>query len=106
VPRIPTRSNAPGDFYVAAGECVTCGAPGAEAPDLIGLDEEVRSCFFKRQPATPEELADAISAVRVACCGALRYGGSDPHVQRELVTAGCAASIDVPLRRLTRTRTR
>jgi hypothetical protein len=97
-----TPSNSPGDFYVAKGECITCGAPEAEAPTLMSFDEEANSCYFKRQPATLEELNQAIRAVWVSCCRAVRYRGSDLYVQREIKKRDGLESIDVPLERLVR----
>jgi hypothetical protein len=61
-----TPSNAPGDFYVAKDECITCGAPEAEAPDLMAFDESENSCYFRRQPSTPTELDQAVRAVWVS----------------------------------------
>jgi hypothetical protein len=95
-----TPSNAPGDFYVAKDQCITCGAPEAEAPALMGFDEGVSSCFFRRQPANLDELNAAIRAIHFSCCGAVRYRGSDPYVQRKLADLGDLESIDVPLDRL------
>jgi hypothetical protein len=97
-----TPSNSPGDFYVAAGECITCGAPEAEAPALMSFDEEAHSCFFERQPSTLAELNQAIGAVSVSCCRAVRYRGSDFYVQRELKKRDSLDSVDVPLDRLVR----
>ena len=79
----PDPRNAPGDFYVGAGECIACGAPGHEAPDLIRLDEG--GCYFFKQPVTSEEYRQAIRAISVSCGSAVRYKGSDPQVMREVV---------------------
>jgi hypothetical protein len=78
----PHPLNAPGDFYVENGECISCGAPESVAPDLIAWetipgDPHVH-CYFKKQPADSFELKQAIDAIAVSCCGALRYTGSDP----------------------------
>ena len=37
-----------GDFYVTKDECITCGAPEAEAPDIIehSKKDEYGQCFF------------------------------------------------------------
>ena len=75
----PYPKNAPGPFYVGDGECITCGAPEAAAPDLIEFDETPH-CYFRRQPETVLELEDAIEAIRVSCCGGVHYGGSDPVI--------------------------
>ena len=76
--------SAPGDFYVENDQCFTCGAPHGVAPDLIGWADDVSSCIWKKQPATPEELEQAISVFGAACCEAHRYAGSDPEILRRI----------------------
>ena len=85
----PYYKNASGPFVVNDGECIACGAPEAEAPDLMAFDEEGRSCYFKKQPETPEELDRALRAVCVSCCEAVRYTGNDSKVleRRTIVEA-------------------
>lgn len=89
----PFRLNAPGDFYVADKECITCLLPAHVAPMLMGLHEAEDSqgeshCYFARQPRTPAELDAAIEAMRVACCGSLRYSGRDATVLARLAALG------------------
>ena len=79
-----TPKNAPGAFYVAKDECIACRAPEAEARGLMSYDEEYSSCFFERQPTTPEEEYRAIRAVWASCCRAVKYGGNDPRVVARL----------------------
>ena len=89
--------NAVGDFYVANGMCIACTAPEHEAADLITHDPAAFAgyhCYFKRKPATPEELERAIRAVRASCCGAVRYAGTDQAVIRRLARLGCAEACD------------
>lgn len=79
--------NAPGDFYVVEGQCISCRAPEAEAPDLMSHDPEADCeghCYFKKRPSTSEELDRAIWAVAVGCCGAVRYGGRDEMILERL----------------------
>ena len=83
-----TPKNAPGPFYVVRDECICCGAPEVEARGLMAYDDENSSCFFVRQPANPEEEYRAIRSVWVSCCGAVRYGGTDPAVIRRLERLG------------------
>jgi hypothetical protein len=71
----PYPKNAPGNFVVDDGYCIQCCAPQDEAPGL--MDNDGTSCYFKKQPTTPEEVDRAINAVCVSCCGAVRYVGDD-----------------------------
>jgi len=50
-----TPLNAPGPFFTEKDCCISCRAPEAEAPDLMAFDEEGSSCYFRRQPVTPDE---------------------------------------------------
>jgi hypothetical protein len=82
-------------FYMIKDSCITCGAPEAEAPDLIehaqgGSGE----CYFKKQPETEEEVGQAISAVWVSCIGALRYGGNDEQILKRMYELGLAGFCD------------
>ena len=99
--------NADGPFYVEDGMCMACGAPEAQAGELMGHEESDGHCFFKRQPETPEEENRAILAVWSSCCGAVRYGGDDQILIQRLVNIGEADQCDHgpkgPHRPLTRT---
>jgi len=76
--------NAPGPFAVLKDHCITCGAPEAEAPDLMAHDDEANSCYFRRQPMTSDETDRAIRAVQVSCCKAVVYRGTDPEIVRRI----------------------
>ena len=80
----PTPLNAPGPFIVEKDMCIACLAPVAEAPDLMAYDDQHGTCFFKRQPQTPKEVEEAVSAVWVSCCSAVQYVGDDPSILRRL----------------------
>jgi hypothetical protein len=85
------RLNAPGDFFVEDGRCIACTAPEHEAPELMAHAEDEGlnyHCYFRRQPETSEEIEHAVRAVYVSCCGAVRYGGSDPGVLARLERLG------------------
>ena len=84
--------NAEGPFYVEKDACLSCMVPEYEAPELMGYDAENCHCYFKRQPATPEELEHAISAVAASDVGALRSGGDEPYVLERL--GGCEYACD------------
>jgi hypothetical protein len=95
MPVARTPANVPGDFYVAADQCISCGAPEAEAPGLIRFDDVHQSCFFSHQPVDAESTYRAVSAVAVCCAGALRYGGSDPDILRRLARLQLVNQCDV-----------
>ena len=83
-PPVRVERNAPGPFYTTGG-CTACGAPEAEAPDLLApLTNENYETYFVRQPDTPEEIERACRAIEVCCLSALRYGGTDAAVIRRL----------------------
>ena len=71
------------------GNCLWCGAPEAEAPDLFFPfdDESYRDTYFIRQPETPEETEQAIMAAKVCCAFAVRYGGHDRSIIERLDNA-------------------
>ncbi len=84
-----------GDFYVENGACTACGAPQAEAPDLIDHSkEEWGHCYFKKQPRTDEEIERAITAIAVSCVSGLRYRGKDEKILKRLYEVGEAAQCD------------
>ncbi|HEY5749754.1 MAG TPA: ferredoxin [Chryseolinea sp.] len=81
--------NSQGDFYVESGVCTTCGAPQAEAPDLIDHSElDYGHCYFKKQPKTDDEIERAISAIAVSCISGLRYGGTNEKILKRLYEIG------------------
>src|SRR5215213_5006329 len=81
--------NSQGDFYVENGVCITCGAPEAEAPDLIEHSKiEYGHCYFKKQPETEDEIERAINAIAVSCISGLRYGGTDEKILKRLYEIG------------------
>lgn len=92
--RVPT--NAPGDFYVEAGCCLSCGLARDVAPELVCLPDN-GECYFTRQPETAEEIDRAIDAIDVSEVGALRYGGRDQAIIAKLHLRGAARQCDHPL---------
>lgn len=78
--RARTPRNVPGPFFTEKDCCIACRAPEAEAPDLMAFDEDAGSCYFRRQPVTPEEVERAINAVAVSCCDGVQYDGDDPAI--------------------------
>jgi hypothetical protein len=83
-----------GDFYADNGGCTACGAPQAEAPDLIEHAKEDNHCYFRKQPVTEAEIDRAIGAMMVSCVDALRYGGTDEEIIRRLYENGMAQLCD------------
>lgn len=97
-PHPPHPDNAIGDFYVERDSCVSCEAPHAEAPDLMGLPGSSArdcGCYFRRQPSTPEEVERACDAVMVSCVEAVRYAGNDRNILSKLYQRGAYSSCDV-----------
>jgi hypothetical protein len=91
---LPHPQNAPGPFYSENEGCIACGAPNAEAPDLMEWYEEpcttglYSHCIFCRQPETPDEVQQAIRAMNVSCVENLRYRGTNPAIVKQLHDMG------------------
>jgi hypothetical protein len=97
---LPERysENSIGDFYVENQVCITCGAPEAEAPDLIEHSKlEYGHCYFKKQPKTADELDRAINAMQVSCIAGIRYGGKDKAILKRLYDLGLQTECDYKL---------
>ena len=96
VKRKPERTplNVDGDFYVEKDVCLNCMAPESEAPELMGFDKEAYSCYFKRQPQTPDELKHAMEAIRCSCVEALRYAVNNPTIIERLQAKNCESQCD------------
>jgi uncharacterized protein (TIGR02996 family) len=76
--------NVVGPFYTC-GDCLFCGAPEAEALDLLAeLDLGNNTTYFVRQPRTTAEIERACQAAMVCCVADLRYGGTDPKIIKRL----------------------
>ena len=91
------KLNVPGDFYVEDGECISCGMPESESPNLVGsVDDPISGhhCFFKKQPQNDGEVRDAIRAMQVSCCSALRYRGNDKAIIHLISVAGELNQVD------------
>ncbi len=101
VPRQRNPLNVDGLFYTEANICLACLLPEAEAPELLGFEENLDNpeygCFFKKQPETLKELEHAFMAMAVSCMDGLRYGGTDPAILRRLRELGMEGQCDFPL---------
>jgi hypothetical protein len=87
IQRVPFPENAPGDFYVEDGCCLSCGMPTTEAPELFAYSESGH-CFVKKQPTTPREVYQMTQAFAVQDVGCIRYKGSNRVVMMRLVGIG------------------
>lgn len=87
--------NSKGDFYVQNDVCLSCGAPEAQASDLIEHSKlEYGHCYFKKQPQTEDEIERAINAIAVSCISGLRYGGKDEKILKRLYEIGESQQCD------------
>ena len=76
--------NVPGPFYTC-GNCLACGLPEGEAPELLApLERGNSTTYFVKQPETAEEVERACMAIRVCCVADLRYGGQDRAIIHRL----------------------
>ena len=57
-------------------------------------DQPFDECYFHRQPQTPEEVDQAISAIWVSEMCALRYAGTDEAIIAKLRTRQSATQCD------------
>ncbi|QNN40473.1 MULTISPECIES: ferredoxin [Pedobacter] len=97
---LPERypENSMGDFYVENQVCIACGAPEAEAPDLMEHSKiEYGHCYFKKQPTTTDELDRAINAMQVSCISGIRYGGKDKAILKRLYDLDLQTECDYKL---------
>src|SRR5690242_2490735 len=71
----PHPENAPGDYFVEDGCCLTCEVPFHFAPDLFAwyLDPKGQPChcFVMRQPETPDEHERMFEVIRHAEAGCI-----------------------------------
>lgn len=66
-------------------DCLQCSAPEHEAPDLLApLNKRNRNTYFVKQPCSADEVQRACNAIRVCCVYALRYGGRDTQIIKQL----------------------
>lgn len=87
--------NAPGDFYVEDGCCLSCDVPVETAPELFAYADG--HCHVKKQPSTPAELFRMIRTLREQEIGCIRFAGEEPALLRRIVEAGQGHDCDEPL---------
>lgn len=94
--RIAHPDNAPGDFYVENGCCMTCEMPFILAAELFAWSnfDGIPHCHVRRQPDTTEELEQMLAAVHAAEAQCIRYRGTDSMIQLRLLQSGDGAVCD------------
>ena len=101
------RANCEGPFYVVDGDCMSCGAPEAEAEGMMSHDRSGH-CFFTTQPENSEQNDAAIRSLLASCCGAVRYAGNDQSILTRIAELGehlrCDEKIDPIPRKIVRSR--
>lgn len=81
-----------GAFYVDTSCCTLCGVPEEIAPELFRLGDN--HCSVIRQPASTEEIGQAIEVMWSAEMDCFRYRGTDLAVLQRLGEAGLADMAD------------
>jgi hypothetical protein len=69
---------------------MSCGAPQAIAPELVGWrDEEATSCYWIRQRETADEPDRAVKISHTQELGCHRYLGREPAILERLPREAC-----------------
>ena len=92
--KTPHALNVPGDFYVEDGCCTSCELPFTEAPGHFKYDDALH-CFVCKQPSSPEDVDNMVSAVAVSDLSCVRYSGDDPETLRKLVALNAQDQCDM-----------
>lgn len=90
--QLPYPKNAPGDFYVGDGCCISCGIWEIDAPDHFTFDGV--QCYVSRQPENEAERKKVAAAMRVSDTECIRYKGRDPTVMAALRRQKCGHLMD------------
>ena len=96
MPPTPHPANAPGDFYVEDGCCITCGVPLEEAPDVFvwAGEPEESHCVVANQPKTGSAVDRTLNAMWSGEIQCIRYRGADSDIVRRIVEMGHADLCD------------
>ena len=81
-------------FYVEPDCCLLCGVPEDISPELFRTGE--KSCYFLKQPCSPQEIHNALEAMGSSEVDCIRYGGSDVPILKRIGEAGMASLADDP----------
>jgi hypothetical protein len=84
----PHAMNAPGDFFVRDGCCMSCLVPVESVPHLLTYDHNLQHCYVHRQPATEAETEQMVAALRQSEVRCIYYKGSDNQVIALLKSKG------------------
>lgn len=112
MPPTPHPANAPGDFYVEDGCCITCGVPLEEAPDVFAWAGEPNEshCVVANQPKTGSAVDRTLNAMWSGEIQCIRYRGADSDIVRRIVEMGytdlCDQSISTDATPLVRSHAR
>ena len=104
-PRSAHPLNAPGDFYVEDGCCLSCDMPFQEAPGHFEYDADGH-CYVCKQPSNFEEAERMAHAVNVSEASCIRYAGQHPAVLAKLAALNEQSQCDALERRSTAPTTR
>lgn len=90
MPSPPHPENAPGDFYVEEGCCITCGVPMEEAPEVFAWanDPESNHCVVAHQPRSARSIDRTLNAMWSSEVDCIRYRGADHDIVRRIVEMG------------------
>jgi hypothetical protein len=83
----------PGEMYIAAECCTSCGVPALIAPELF--EDGAPVCRVKRQPQTVTELRRALRVFRQQDLSCVRYRGAHSRVRHVLSKVGCGVHADL-----------
>ncbi len=68
--------NITGKFYVD-DQCIACDACVMEAPGFFEMNDDDGHAFVKKQPKTPQELEECLSAMEACPVEAIGQDGDD-----------------------------
>jgi hypothetical protein len=84
----PHPLNAPGDFFVQDGCCMSCLVPVEDAPHLLTYDKDAQHCYVHRQPTTKAETEQMVTAMRQSEVRCIYYRGKDEQIIAVLKSKG------------------
>ena len=73
-------------FFIEPDDCVTCGCCEGEAPSVFKVDDDGSALI--KQPETPEEFEQVVSAMRVCMTACIYYRGLDSRLIERMKKIG------------------